>query len=368
VSFTRRLTDRLLGTEPLQRVRLAQAGLAILLMSAGVAAMHWFVWIGVAPARPVAWWTAVSLAGMAAAWVAIRSGWSRRFADPALTSAQMVYAIGCGAWAYALVGPGRGGVFPILMVILMFGMFQLRPGEVRRISLLAVALFGAVMALMAWRRPEVYVPAVEFGHFIMVATMLPAVSLLAGRLSRLRERHREQKNRLAAALERIQELATRDELTGLINRRQLEALLEQEHRRSARAGQSFCVALLDIDGLRALNAAHGRTAGDDVLRTLARECQAAVRLSDMLGRWSGGTFLLLLTDTRAALARSGLERLRERAAASRLPVPGGQDLRVTLSAGLAEHIAGESMAETLQRAARALQEAKAEGRDRLVVA
>lgn len=362
-----RTTDWLLGDEPRQRLRLAQSGLATLLMAIGAVAMHWFAYIGVAPAGPVWLWTLFSLGGLVLVFVLIRTGWTRQFADPSLTVVQMVYTIACGAWAYALVGPGRGAVFPILMVIMMFGMFELRPSALRGVSLYAVTLFAAVMALLAWRRPEVYVPAIEFGHFIMVATMLPAASMLAGRLSRRRQSHREQKDRLAVALARIQELATRDELTGLIHHRHMQELLQQEHRRSARSGQSFCVALIDIDRFKAVNQRFGRAAGDEVLRALARESQAVIRLSDVMGRWGGDVFVLLLSDTRVAPARSGVERLCARVASLSVRVA-GEDLRITLSAGMAEHRAGETVAQTLERTERALGEAKSQGQNRVVAA
>jgi diguanylate cyclase (GGDEF)-like protein len=366
-SLSRRALDALLTTDPVQRTRLAQAGLAMLLMSAGVAAMHYFVAVGSAPARPVWIWTLASLAGMLVFFVLIRCGWSRRLGDPSMTLAQMVYAIASGAVAYALVGEGRGGVFPIVMVILAFGLFQLRPREVHAVGLYAVALFGAVMALMAWQRPAVYVPRVEFGHFLMIATMMPAMSLLAGRLSRLRERLRRQKADLAQAVARIQELATRDELTGLPNRRHMLELMEQEHRRCVRSGRTFCLAVLDVDHFKLVNDRLGHAAGDAVLRTLARETQAVLRLSDVLSRWGGEEFVLLLSDSRAALARGGVERLRERVAQLRFDLEGEPPL-ITLSAGLAEHHAGESVAQTLARADKALYEAKAQGRNRVIVA
>jgi len=87
----------------------------------------------------------------------------------------------------------------------------------------------------------------------------------------------------------------------------------------------------------------------------------------MLARWNGATFVLMMSDTRAALARGGLERLRERVGALRI-LHGSRAVGVTLSAGLAEHHAGESVAQTLERAERALHDAKAQGRDRVVVA
>jgi diguanylate cyclase (GGDEF)-like protein len=356
-----RLIDALLTTDTVQRERLSQALLAMGLMAAGVVAMHYFAWVGVAPARAVWWWTALSIGGMAVAFMLIRSGWSRRSADPSLTVPQMIFAITCAAVAYALFGAGRGGVFPMVMVILMFGMFIATPRQMSRVSLYAVALFGITMALLAWRRPAVYVPAVELGHFIMVATMVPAVSILAARLSRLRQRSRRQRAELTAALARIRELATRDELTGLINRRHLEELMEQEHQRCIRSGHTFCVAALEIDDFAALAQRMGSGGGDALLHGVAQEALRFVRVADVLARWGHERFVLLMSDTRAVLARGGLDRLRERVAESRV-LPADDALRVTLSAGLAEHHAGETVAQTLARAEAALLEAQAQGR------
>jgi diguanylate cyclase (GGDEF)-like protein len=362
-----RLLDRLLSTEPVQRARLAQAGLAMLLLGSGVLAMIYFVWIGVARAAPVGWWAGITFAGMLVFFVMIRSGWSRRSREPSLSVPQMVFALTSAAAAYALVGAGRGAVFPMVMVILMFGMFVASPGQMRWVSVYAVALFGLTMASLATLSPEVYVPRIEIGHFLLIATMVPGVSLLAARLSRLRHRSRLQRAELAQALSRLREHTTRDELTGLINRRHVQELMEQEHQRCIRSGQTFCLAVMDIDNFKPVNEAHGYAVGDAVLRAVAQEALRHVRVSDVLSRWGGEEFVLMLSDTRAALARGGLERLHQRVAALRI-LHGPVALGVTLSGGLAEHHAGETVAQTLDRALAALQEAKLQGRDRVVVA
>ena len=362
-----RLLDALLSTDPVQRARLAQAGLAMLLLGGGVLAMAYFAWIGAASARPVGVWAAATFVGMAGFFVLIRSGWSRRWPEPSLTVPQMVFALTSAAVAYALVGAGRGAVFPMVMVILMFGMFVASPRQMRWVSLYAVLLFGVVMVAMAAVLPEVYNPAIELGHFLLVATMVPGVSILAGRLSRMRHRSRLQRAELAQALSRLREHTTRDELTGLINRRHMQAVMAQEHQRCIRSGQTFCLAALDIDNFKPVNEAHGYAVGDAVLRAVAQEALRQVRVSDVLARWGGEEFLLLLSDTRAPLARGGLERLHQRVGALRI-LHGSAALAVTLSGGLAEHHAGETVEQTLDRALRALEEAKAAGRDRVVVA
>ena len=362
-----RLLDALLTTEPVQRLRLAHAGLAILVMVAGVTAMQYFAWVGVAPGWQVPAWSLVTLVGALLFFALIRSGWSRRLADPSITVPQMIFALTSGAVAYTLLGAGRGAVFPIVMVILMFGMFVVSPRQMRWLSVYAVLLFGAAMAFMVARNPRVYVPTVEIGHFLLVATMMPAMSLLAGRLSRLRHRSRLQRAELAQALARLREHSTRDELTGLVNKRHMLELMEQEHKRCVRSGQSFCLAMLDIDRFKPVNEAHGYAVGDAVLRAVAQEALRHVRLSDMLSRWGGEEFVLMMSDTRAPLARGGLERLSQKVAALRI-LHGPAAVGITLSSGLAEHHAGETVAQTLERAERALGEAKAQGYDRVVVA
>ena len=183
----------------------------------------------------------------------------------------------------------------------------------------------------------------------------------------MRERMRRQKMDLAQAVSRIQELATRDELTGLPNRRHMLELMEQELRRCVRSGHTFCLAVIDIDHFKRINDEHGHAVGDEVLRQLAHEMQGQLRMSDVLARWGGEEFVAMLSDSRAALARGGIERLREHVMHQHCQAD-GLVLAVTVSVGLAEHRAGESVAQTLERADRALYDAKAQGRNRLVMA
>jgi diguanylate cyclase (GGDEF)-like protein len=351
-----------LGTDPRQRIRLRQTSIAMLMMGASAVGVNYMVWRGVTPLREGLWWTVLTLGAFAGFYAVIRSGFNRRFADPSLTIPQMVTALLSSAWAYALVGPARGAVFPTAIVVLMFGMYSLQPRTVRRVAWFAIALFGATMSTMALREPAVYPPRIEALHFFVLSAMLLAVALLAGQLSRLRERLRAQKTALAQALERIQDLATRDELTGLINRRYMQEVMQLEHQRCMRSGHPFCIAMLHLDRFRQINEAHGRAAGDEVLRAFAREARGVIRVSDVLSRWGGNEFLLLMTDTRGWLAKPGVERI------AGLPTGvGGMPLPVTFSAGLVEHRAGEPIADTLARAEHAVQAAKAQGRNRVVL-
>ncbi len=361
----RRSLDVLLSTDAVQRTRLVQAAMVVIAMVAGAAGLLTLALAGLAPVVPVLVWALLAPAAALLLLLAIRSGWSRRFVDPALTMAQIVIGALACASGYLLAGPARGVLFLVLMVVLMATMLSATPHQMRRGSLFAATVLGAAMLWLVLQRQAA--AWVELVHFGLVATMLPAASVLSARLARMRERSRRQQQDLQAALERIRELATRDELTGLVNRRHIRELMEQEHQRCIRSGRSFCLAVLDIDRFKALNEARGRGVGDAVLRSVAHEAMRRVRVSDAFARWGGDRFVLLLCDAHGALAKGGVERVRSGVAALQIAVPAGT-LGVTLSAGLAEHRAGESVEQTLARAEQALGEAKLAGRDRLVIA
>ncbi len=360
-------TDILLTREAAQRLRLSQTLLAAAVMVVSVVVMQFFVWSGVVAWLPALLWSAVNVLGMGAFYAAIRLGATRQRADPALTAPQMLFAVTSSAAAYALGGPARGGVFPVLMLVMVFGVFVLTPRRMAAVAAYTVVLFAAVMAVMVNRQPDQYLLAVEVGHFVMLAAVLAAGAVLSVRITRLRQQSRQHRCELAQALLRLREGSTREELTGLVNKRHMLTLMEQEHQRCIRSGQTFCLAVLDIDNFKPINEAHGYAVGDAVLRAVAEEAQRQVRAADVLSRWAEDDFVLMLSDSRAALARGGLERLHDRVSALRI-LHGQQALSVTLSAGLAEHHAGESVAQTLARAERALAEARTQGRGRVVVA
>jgi diguanylate cyclase (GGDEF)-like protein len=359
--------DTLLTRDAAQRLRLSQTLLACLAMLVSVLVVQFYIWSGVVAWLPGMLWSLLTAGTMVGFFGAVRLGWTKGLADPGLTLAQIVFAVTSAAAAYAFAGPARGGVFPALMLVMVFGVFILQPRRMVAVAVYTVLLFAFVMALMVYRRPDQYLLAVEVGHFVMLATMLATGAVLSSRITKLRRQSRQHRTELAQALLRLREGSTREELTGLINQRHMLSLMEQEHQRCIRSGQTFCLAVLDIDNFKPVNEAHGYAVGDAVLRAVADEAQRQVRAADVLSRWSEDDFVLMLSDSRAALARGGLERLHERVSALRI-LHGQQALSVTLSAGLAEHLAGESVAQTLARAEAALAEARSQGRGRVVVA
>ena len=360
----RTLVDALLTTDRHQRIRLAQAWLACLMMCFCVLALHIAAGFGLVDNGPIWWWSAASVAGMLAVVTLIRSGLNKRFADPALTMQQMLYAILCAAWAYSFAGMAHNLVGIILAVILMFGMFGLSSRQVIWVGIYTLGLFGLVMAIASQRSPDHYPVGEELVYFMMLCIMVVGVGLLTVRLHQMRDRLRRQKVELEAALAHIHRLATHDDLTGLVNRRHMQELLENERMRLDRTEQDWCVALIDLDHFKSVNDAHGHAIGDEVLRALSRHAHTLIRRTDVLSRWGGEEFVLLLPNTPIGMATISLERLREHIHANPLVVH-GMELPVSFSAGLTEHLRGETVAQTLERADKLCYQAKTLGRNRV---
>ena len=364
MASARTLTDTLLTTDRRQRLRLAQAWLACLLLTLCGLSLHVATALGLNDGAQLWWWSAASLAGMLAVVVVIRSGLNKRFADPAMTIPQMLYAVLCAAWAYSFAGSAHMTVGLILAVIMMFGMFGLSSRQIVWIGIYVLAVFGLVMGLSSRRHPEQYPAGGEAVYFLMLCIMVSGVGILTVRLHEMRDRLRRQKVELEAALEHIHRLATHDDLTGLVNRRHMQELLENERMRLERSEQDWCVALIDLDHFKSVNDAHGHAIGDEVLRALSRHAHALIRRTDVLARWGGEEFVLLLPNTPIAMAATSLERLREHFHANPLEVQ-GITLPVSFSAGLTEHVRGESIAQTLERADKLCYQAKTLGRNRV---
>ena len=367
--YFRRWADWMLTTDKRQRIRLAMSGLAALLMVFCLVVMNSVAAAGLASTSEVRVWTACSVLGLIAVYAAIRSGWSRRFKDPALTLAQILYAITCCAAAFVIAGPARGVTLPILAIILMFGIFGLTTRQMLGVLVYSLVAFGLASGVVAGRDEPDYPPVVAAAYVGMVVVVLLSSTFLTTRVQSTREHLRRQKAELAQALEQIRQLATHDDLTGLLNRRAMLDRMQLEQRRSLRSGSPLLIAQLDIDHFKAVNDTHGHAAGDLVLQSFADTVRRNVRDTDVLARWGGEEFVLLLCDTPAADAVALMERLRQAVQAMQVPVAqGGQPITVTVSIGLARHTPADPLAGTLERADRALYAAKAGGRNRVVPA
>jgi diguanylate cyclase (GGDEF)-like protein len=163
-------------------------------------------------------------------------------------------------------------------------------------------------------------------------------------------------------------LASQDGLTGLLNRRRTAELATEELAAATASDAPLTIAIIDMDHFKFINDRCGHATGDYVLREFARLGREAMRPKDMLGRWGGEEFLLIMPDATLEVAIATLERLRTLIFGINLPASGA-GLRVSMSAGLATRDAQvRSLDELIARADAALYVAKNEGRDLVRVA
>ncbi len=168
--------------------------------------------------------------------------------------------------------------------------------------------------------------------------------------------------------QQLVKLASQDSLTGLPNRRRTAELAAAALQIAGESQKPLTIAIIDMDHFKVINDRCGHAAGDHVLKEFARAGREALRESDILGRWGGEEFLLVMPETSLDLAVASLERLRTLVCGIRLPVT-GSGLRVTLSAGLSSSDENtRSLDELIARADAALYTAKNDGRDAIRIA
>jgi diguanylate cyclase (GGDEF)-like protein len=221
-----------------------------------------------------------------------------------------------------------------------------------------------VLLLTANDRPEDIIEGLDAGADDYVTKPCNVYELRA----RLRAASRllELQDQLVAAREALREQATHDPLTNLLNRSAVLAALQIERSRADRAGIGLAVLMVDVDHFKAINDTHGHVVGDDVLREVARRMRMSVRTYDAIGRYGGEEFLVVAPGCGVEAARELAERLRACVAHSEIAVV-NTAVAVTVSLGVASIARALDADRLLPAADRALYEAKARGRNCVVV-
>ena len=171
---------------------------------------------------------------------------------------------------------------------------------------------------------------------------------------------------LQAVVDGLCEISSRDALTGLANRRQFELALAREIDRVARAGEPALVLMIDIDHFKKVNDTHGHSAGDLVLKGVARALHECIRPMDTVARFGGEEFAMILPNCPPSFGQQVAERVRARVQRCSVAVTPSQELAVTVSVGgaFAPQWVRSSAPLWIERADQQLYRAKLEGRNR----
>jgi diguanylate cyclase (GGDEF)-like protein len=160
-----------------------------------------------------------------------------------------------------------------------------------------------------------------------------------------------------------------DTLTGLPNRRALDARLENDVQRAARYGHQFAVLMIDLDGFKAINDTYGHGVGDDILRQYAQFLACSQRSSDFLARYGGDELMMILPETNKEAARLVAENIKKRMTKFEISLPDGTKRGLSVTGGIAIYPTHAQSASDLLRASdEALYRAKRQQRGGFLMA
>jgi diguanylate cyclase (GGDEF)-like protein len=170
------------------------------------------------------------------------------------------------------------------------------------------------------------------------------------------------------AMAHVKALSEIDELTGTLNRRAFIAMAARTHSQAKRFGRKFSIIMIDSDSLKTVNDAHGHDAGDELLKIMVRKVQDELRQTDMLSRYGGDEFVVLLPDTDSEGARLTAERIRASIAATSLRL---RSVAVSISASMGVSTYpddGTDFDHVLDAADSAMYASKSEGKNKVTIA
>lgn len=262
------------------------------------------------------------------------------------------------AFGANLARPGDYTHFATTDVVLIFGAYTLLPIPLAaRGSLAALVTLGDVALFAGLKSPVP--PMAATGSLFGLAAGNALGYLVSSRV------HAYRRQQYLSRLE-LERRASRDDLTGALNRRAFVERAAEELARARLLARPLALLLIDLDHFKAVNDRHGHLVGDEALRALGRQLDELRREGDVFARLGGEEFALLLPDTAITGAVAAGERIRLAAAMSHARED-GSPVPLSVSVGVAEADEGEEEIEPLlARADRALYAAKAAGRDRVV--
>ncbi|EDQ02256.1 sensory box/GGDEF domain protein [Shewanella benthica KT99] len=175
---------------------------------------------------------------------------------------------------------------------------------------------------------------------------------------------RDLSNRIAF-IEKLQHQVNTDNLTGLYNRNYFNSKLKDIYHQYKRFGHSFCVLMLDLDRFKMVNDSYGHLIGDKVLQEFSKKVQQVLREVDLLARFGGEEFIVLLPNTKLEAAKDVADRIRKRVSKQRVLSQNHEPVTFTVSIGVAEIGTDDEKESIIKLADEALYRAKNNGRNRV---
>ena len=289
----------------------------------------------------------------------MRGVWRFRRQEAVSRPVELLWALPIlgGAWWFSTMAiPEAPPAFLRAAAYLITAMaFALTPGSVGGRAILSSSFFlwaveriAMGLAYLRYADPAAMPPPYNYAHFVeMFLEMTVGVGIIILLFEASQAQLQSEMQRLVESDSQVKEMGIRDRLTGLYNRHYFNDVIRRELARSRRHGGALSVLLIDVDRFKEINDVRGHAIGDGVLQFVANYLTACVRESDLVFRWGGDEFLVLLTQADEASAAQKCEELANR----HLPkLPGDERLRIDLSVGWATHQPNAEFPKTLAEA------------------
>ena len=309
----------------------------------------------------------LAMAGFLLFCLAIMMEWNLALEDPDMNLPQMI-------WAVSVVIMTAYFSSQLKSVVVLSGLAMIVVGA-NRLSKRELLVF-AVYSLTAYVVSVAYKSQVTSLFWVTEVVVMIAFSLILVfgpvlyriEMAMIENSLIDKNEELTGALHRIRELAVKDELTGVYNRRHLMEVLDQQRAMvDRRDDYHFTVCFVDLDFFKRVNDTFGHSTGDYVLKCFAKIAQSILREVDCASRIGGEEFVLVLGGTTEQAAVVVTERIRAKLGS--MQVSHIEPLfRITASMGITEYRRSEEIEQTLDRADRALYDAKRTGRNKVVIA
>ena len=292
----------------------------------------------------------------------IRLGINRRLSDPSMTREMVIWSILTLLTTVFFMDQFRPLMLMYFPIILLYGAFSMTPNQYRATAALMILGYIGVILTVYKLYPRILNIEYEIVVALVFTLVIVAFSFVSNEISLLRKKLHLRNAELASAIEKIERMATTDELTGLINRRHLMYVLRQQKSVADRGGISFCVCFFDIDRFKRINDHLGHHVGDIVLKRFSSAVQPYLRTSDLFARFGGEEFVFVAIGVDLDGATVAADRIRRAIQALRFKDV-APDLALTVSGGVAQFRCNEKIESVLSRADQALYLAKNRGRN-----
>ncbi len=297
--------------------------------------------------------------------IMIRSGLNKKFADPSLTVAQIIWNTLFLLTIAYMLNESRGLILMMYFGILSFGYFRLKFREFLSIALFAILGYAVIMLYIFLNEPDRIEIKLEIIQWMIFSSTITVMLYTGSAIHHLRDTAKKQYRDLQAALELNKKLAITDELTGLYIRRYFMEKLSQQKALSERDDSDFVLCFCDLDHFKQINDTFGHHTGDIVLQKFSEILRSSIREIDYAARFGGEEFVCLLVNTDIEKAIKVTERIREGLANYNFSDI-APSLHATVSIGLSNFKQFNTIQETLMNADNRMYLAKQQGRNKVV--